>query len=264
MKRGLTQIILRRHGGIAECLQLCQEIGYDGLEILLTEDGELRLDSGPADFEAVRRLSDQAGVELTSICGSGSLTDADPAVVEKSKQQIAKMLEASEALGLDCILVTGGRCTPDVPYDLAYDRLQGALRELAPLAERHRVNIGLENVWNKLLISPLEFRDFLDQIGSEYVGCYLDTANMMLYGYPEQWIRILGARIKKVHFKDFSIDHRERRYEWTQLLDGDVDYPAVMGELRAIGYDNYVISEVDGDRDTYAETLKRMGQILAM
>lgn len=264
MKRGLTQIILRRLGGIPACLELCADLGYDGLEILLTEDGELRLDSRPRDYARLQQLSAAAGVELTSICGAGSLTDDDPAVIERSKAQIAKMLEAAEALSLDCILITGGRCSPQVPYDVAYDRLLAALREMAPLAKRHRVNIGLEDVWNKLLISPLEFRDFLDKIGSEYVGCYLDTANMMLYGYPEQWIRILGRRIKKVHFKDFAINHRERRYEWTQLLDGEVDYPAVMRELRAIGYDDYVISEVAGDRDVYAETLARMDRILAM
>jgi len=264
MKKGLTQICLGRSSSIREALQLCKEIGYQGLEILLTENGELTMRSGPEDYAAIRKMSEEAGVELTSICGSGDLSSDEPAAVATAKAQIRKMLEAAEALEIDTILVTGGRTSEKISYDVAYDRQLRALQELRPDAERRRVNIGLENIWNKLLISPLEFRDFLDKIGSQYVGCYFDTGNVMLYGYPEQWIRILGHRIKKIHFKDFKMDHRERRYEWPQLMQGSVDWPAVMREIRAIGYDDYVITEVCGDRAVYEETCTVMDQILMM
>ena len=264
MKKGLTQICLGRSSSIREALQLCKEIGYQGLEILLTENGELTMRSGPEDYAAIRKMSEEAGIELTSICGSGDLSSDEPAAVATAKAQIRKMLEAAEALEIDTILVTGGRTSEKISYDVAYDRQLRALQELRPDAERRRVNIGLENIWNKLLISPLEFRDFLDKIGSQYVGCYFDTGNVMLYGYPEQWIRILGHRIKKIHFKDFKMDHRERRYEWPQLMQGSVDWPAVMREIRAIGYDDYVITEVCGDRAVYEETCTVMDQILMM
>lgn len=264
MKKGLTQICLGRNSSVREGLQLCKEIGYHGLEILLTEGGELTMNSGPADYAALRKMSQEAGVELTSICGGGDLSDNDPKVVAAYKAQIRKMLEAAAALGIDTVLVTGGRTNEKVSYDVAYDRQLRALQELRPDAERHKVNIALENIWNKLLISPLEFRDFLDRINSDYVACYFDTGNILLYGYPEQWIRILGTRIKKIHFKDFKIDHRESRYSWPQLMQGSVDWPAVMREIRAIGYDDYVITEVCGDRAVYEETCRVMDLILAL
>jgi hexulose-6-phosphate isomerase len=264
LKKGLTQICLGRRSSVLDALQLCREIGYQGLEILLTENGELTMNSGPAEYAAIRKMSEEAGVELTSICGSSDVGSDDPAVVAAAKAQIRKMLEAAEALGIDTVLITGARTSEKVPYDVAYDRQLRALQELRPDAERRRVNIGLENVWNKLLISPLEFREFLDKIGSPFIGCYFDTGNVMLYGYPEQWIRILGSRIKKIHFKDFKIDHRERRYDWPQLMQGSVDWPAVMREIRAIGYDDYVITEVCGDRAVYEETCRAMDEILMM
>lgn len=264
MKKGLTQICLGRTSLISEGLQLCSEIGYQGLEILLTESGELTMQSGPAEYEQIRRMSASAGIELTSICGAGDLSDNDPAVVDQYKAQIRKMLAAAESLGIDTILVTGGRTRSDVPYEVAYERQFAALKELAHDAERHRVNIALENVWNKLLLSPLEFRGFLDSIGSQYVGCYFDTGNVLLYGFPEQWIRILGKRIKKIHFKDFSIDHTSKMYEWSQLMQGQVDWSAVMREIRSIGYDDYVITEVCGDRAVYEETCRIMDTILSL
>ncbi|HTE20330.1 MAG TPA: sugar phosphate isomerase/epimerase family protein [Armatimonadota bacterium] len=270
MKKGLTQICLGTDSSIRDALQMCAEIGYDGLEILLTENGELTMDSGPAEYAALRTMSEAAGVELTSICGAGSLTDDDPDVVARSKAQVRKMLEAAEALGIDTVLVTGGRVTEQVPYDVAHDRLLRALADLRPDAERRRVNIALENIWNKLLISPLEFRAFLDTIRSPYVGCYFDTGNVLLYGYPEQWIRILGRRIKKIHFKDFTFNSQDRgpgrdgSYQWTQLMQGQVNWPAVMREIRALGYDDYVITEVCGDRAVYEETCRVMDMILAL
>lgn len=264
MKKGLTQICLGRSSSIRDALQLCKEIGYAGLEILLTENGELTMRSGPSEYAAIRKMSADAGVELTSMCGSGDLSADDPSVVAAAKAQIRKMLEAAEALGIDTVLVTGGRTNEKVPYDVAYDRQYRALQELRPDAERHGVNIALENIWNKLLISPLEFRDLLDKVGSPNVGCYFDTGNVMLYGFPEQWIRILGNRIKKVHFKDFKMDHSEKRYSWPQLMEGSVDWPAVMREIRAIGYDDYVITEVCGDRAVYEETCRVMDTILAL
>src|SRR5659263_668632 len=91
-------------------------------------------------------------------------------------------------------------------------------------------DIGLENVWNKFLLSPIEMRDFIDKIDSSYVGAYLDVGNVINTGYPEQWIRILGKRIKKVHFKDFrkSVGTLSG---FVDLLAGDVDYPEVMKEF---------------------------------
>jgi hexulose-6-phosphate isomerase len=271
MKKGLTQICLGSRSLIRDGLQLCREIGYQGLEILLTESGELTMAAGPSEYAAIRRMSEEAGVELTSLCGPAGLTDPDPAVVASGKAHVRKMLEAAAALGIDTVLLTGGRVTEQVAYDVAYERLLGALEELRPDAERHRVNLALENIWNKLLLSPLEFRDFLDRLGSEYVGCFFDTGNVVLYGYPEQWIRILGSRIKKIHFKDFAFNRsreglspNEGRYEWTQLMQGQVNWPAVMREIRAIGYDDYVITEVCGDRATYEETCRVMDRILAL
>src|SRR5947209_853550 len=262
LKRGLSQIILGSQSRIADGVKLCREIGYEGFEILMTDGGELTPEAGEAEYREVRRIGEAAGIAFPSLCGGSkqgrSLTADDPTDRQLGIAMHTKLLEAAAALGIDTVLTTGGRVTESVPYDVAYERLEESLRSLAPVAERTRVNLALENVWNKLLLSPLEARDLLDRIGSEYVGWYFDTGNVVLFGFPEQWIRILGQRIKKVHFKDF----KRQGSQWTQLMDGDVDWPAVMRELRGIGYDDYVISEVDGGPEVYAETCRRMERIL--
>lgn len=264
LKRGLSQIILGSQSLIADGVKLCREIGYEGFEILMTDGGELTPEAGEAEYRAVRRIGVAAGIAYTSLCGGTrqgrSLTGDDPAERQQGIAVHTKLLEAAAALGIDTVLTTGGRVTETVPYDVAFQRLEAALRALAPVAERTRVNLALENVWNKLLLSPLEARDFIDRIGSEFVGWYFDTGNVVLFGFPEQWIRLLGPRIKKVHFKDF----KRQGCQWTQLMDGDVDWPAVMRALRGAAYHDYVISEVEGGPEVYAETWRRMERILRL
>jgi hexulose-6-phosphate isomerase len=130
-----------------------------------------------------------------------------------------------------------------VQYDVAMTRVEAAIKDLAKAAEKNKVAIGIENVWNKMFMSPLEARDFVDKIGSEYVGWFFDVGNIVALGFPEQWIRILGKRIKKVHVKDFrksvgTIDG------FVDLLEGDVNWPEVMKALREVGYDDFLIAEM--------------------
>jgi len=154
-------------------------------------------------------------------------------------------------LGVDTILVVPGAIsglgpTPEdeiVEYDVAYDRALQLMKELAPYAEEKKVCIGIENVWNKFLLSPLEMRDFIDKVGSDYVGSYFDVGNVIYSGYPEHWIKILGKRIRKVHFKDFRRDVGTLA-GFVDLLAGDVNYPAVVKALKNVGYDSFVIAEM--------------------
>jgi L-ribulose-5-phosphate 3-epimerase len=101
----------------------------------------------------------------------------------------------------------------------------------------------VENVWNKFLLSPLEMRRFIDEIDLPSVGVFFDVGNILLYGFPDQWIRILGKRIKRVHVKDFRTQVGTL-HGFTGLLQGDVDWPAVIAALTDIGYDSYLTAEV--------------------
>ncbi|GHU97751.1 hexulose-6-phosphate isomerase [Clostridia bacterium] len=253
MKKGIS-IWSFKTGTLAEAFALGKKAGFDGVEVALNEDGELGLSATDAQLAGIKRQAADAGLELYSVATGlywkYSLTSNDKAQREKAKSIVRKQLETAAALGCDTVLVVPGAVSvsfaPElgvVPYDAAYDRAGEAVKELAPYAEKLKVAIGLENVWNNFLLSPLELRDFIDKIGSQYVGSYFDVGNVVYTGYPEQWIRILGKRIRKVHFKDY------RRaaggvHGFVDLLAGDTDYPAVMTALKEIGYGGWVTGEM--------------------
>ena len=263
MKLGITQIVLGDMS-LDQTLTLCNAAGYDAVELTFDERKDLSVDMSDSELSDVADRCQSAEVEVTSVIASfaerGNLLSRDAAEREKCCRCVARSLEIANRLGAGATLLHPGQLSAEGTYDEAWNDLRDALRELSADAEAHEVTIGLENVWNKFLLSPREAVQFVDEVGSDRVGIYLDTANMMEYGFPEHWIRALGPRIARVHLKDF----KRSEHSFVNLLDGDTDWPLVMAELRAVGYNSSLIHEVFGDRDALIEMGQRMRRIAAM
>jgi hexulose-6-phosphate isomerase len=247
MKVGLSGIITPKEWSFAELVQQAKAAGYECIEVVPREGSELTLDTPEAELDALASTARDAGIEIVSLCGSGGkpmdLMTSDEAARRTGIGTSQAMLRTARALGADTVLHTlGGRPSPDLYYHVAYANALRSLQELAPAAEELGVNLAVEYVWNGFLTSPLELAQFLTQVGSPSVGFYFDPGNMRIFHHSEHWARLCGPFIKKVHAKDFSWENHEA--QWPPLLEGQVNFPAVMAELRRAGYDDALISEV--------------------
>lgn len=265
MKKGIS-IWSFSEGTLDENFALAADAGFDGVEVALNEGtGEINLSSTEKDLLAVKESAKKSGIELYSVA-SGLywdyfLNDADESVRTKAQDIVKKQLEVAAALGCDSILVIPGCVNAEfaapgkvMDYETCYNRSLESIMKVKQYAEEYKVNIGLENVWNKFLLSPMEMRDFIDRIGSDFVGSYLDIGNTLANGYPEHWIRTLAHRIKKVHFKDYRVE-AGGLHGFVDLLAGDVNYPAVTEALAKVGYDGWVTAEMIPNYKHYNETL---------
>lgn len=239
---------------LSDKFRLAREAGFDGFEIDLSDDGPLTLKSALREIEAVRTLAEQTNVELsalaTGLYWNTNPASNDPTIRGRAETVLKKQIEIAHVLGLDAILVVpatvGADFVPNceiVPYDMAWQRATDFIRAALPVAEKCGVRLCVENVWNKFLLSPLETSQFIAQFDSEWVGVYFDVGNSLAHGYPEHWIKILGQQIRRVHLKDYrravgSVDG------FVEILSGDVNWVAVMSELRAIGYDSWLTAEM--------------------
>ena len=265
MKKGIS-IWSFAEGTLKEKMKLAKDAGFDGIELSLDETGEVSLESTESDLLDVKAYAESIGLEISSVASglywTYNYTSANEENRNKAKAVTKKQLEVAHTLGCDTILVVPGAVEVAfdpgevVEYDVAYARAQEALKELAPYAEELKVSIGVENVWNRFLLSPMEMAQFIDEIGSDYVGSYFDVGNVLYMGYPEHWIKILNKRIKKVHFKDFRREAGNGNLAgFVDLLAGDVNYPAVMEEFKKIGYDGWVSAEMIPPYVYYPETI---------
>ncbi|MDF2725629.1 MAG: xylulose 5-phosphate 3-epimerase [Paenibacillus sp.] len=265
MKKGINHWSFPAGRTAAECIRLAKQAGFDGIELAIAETGDLSLESSPEQLRGLVKIAEDEGIEICGLASglgwSYALTSDSKPNRDKAIDIVKRQLEAAAMLKADTILVVPGAVgvdfipgAPVTEYDVAYDNALEALRLLAADAAAARVSIGVENVWNKFLLSPLEMRTFIDSVGSDYVGAYLDIGNTILTGYPEHWIKILNKRIKKVHFKDYRRNGAGLA-GFVDLLAGDVDYPLVMNKLGEIGYTGYVIGEMIPPYTHYPEQI---------
>jgi hexulose-6-phosphate isomerase len=263
MKKGIS-IWSFAEPDLRKCMEIAKDAGFDGIELALDETGPVSLESTKEDILKVKAMADEIGLELYSVASglywTYNYTSGVEANRTKAKEITKKQLEVASWLGCDTILVVPGAVEVAfdpgevVEYDTAYERALSALKELAPYAEELKVSIGVENVWNRFLLSPVEMADFIDKVGSDYVGSYFDVGNVLFIGYPEHWIKALGSRIKKVHFKDYRREAGSL-CGFVDLLSGDVNWPAVMEQFSKIGYDGWVTAEMLPPYTHYPETI---------
>ncbi|NPV07070.1 MAG: sugar phosphate isomerase/epimerase [Anaerolineae bacterium] len=255
MKKGICHACFPDTVALDARLDLAQRAGFDGYELIVERpgEGELHADSTGADLRDIARRVAAHGMEICSMFGSPytnqfPITSPDPELWERGIRALERMLEIANGLEVSTLLYVAGRVAEDMPYDTAYDRALEALRRVAPRAEELGVFICVENVGNRFLQSPLEMRDFILAAGSDHVRAYFDVGNVLHLGqgWPQQWLRILGPVLRQIHVKDVKIGPRGQAA--VMLLQGDVDWPAVLSACREVGYDGYLVAEVGAYR----------------
>jgi L-ribulose-5-phosphate 3-epimerase len=250
---------------VAEAFTEAKQAGFEAVEVCLGTTGDISLETTEPSAQRILQTARDTGVQISSVaCGlfwGKPLSSNDPGVRAEAMEIARKLIEVAAWLEAGAVLLIPGAvdvffdpAAEVVDYSTVYARASEAVAKLLPQAESSRVALGIENVWNKFLVGPQEMKDFIDQFDSEWVGSYFDVGNCLLTGYPEHWIRALGKRIKRVHFKDF------RRGVGTadgfvDLLAGDVNWPEVMQALREVGYSGYVTAEMIPSYKHYPEVL---------
>jgi len=239
---------------VAEVMQEAKDLGFDAIELCTAGSGVLTDQTTQAECEALAAKAKKIGIEIASVASGESWTCSptanDPAVRQRIIDFTSKSLQVAKWLGTDAYLFVPGAVevffldnSEIIPYQVCYDRATAAVKAIMPTAKKLGVALAIENVWNKFLLSPLEMKNFVDQFDCEQIRCYFDVGNVLLTGYPQDWIDILGRRIKRVHIKDFKKSVGTAA-GFVDLGEGDVDFTAVKKALTAVGYDGYVTAEM--------------------
>ena len=240
---------------------LARDVGFEAIEMRTIVKGE--------EEAEIREASKKTGLNIHSVMNvehwAAPLSSADPAVVKRSVEGMETSLRNAALWGADAVLLVPAVVDQSTSYRDAYTRSQRVIKEqLLPKAAEHKVIIAVEEVWNKFLLSPIEFARYVDEFNSPWVRAYFDVGNVVLYGFPQDWIRTLGSRIVKLHVKDFTLDRNNSRYAWVNLGEGDIDWPEVRRALTEIKFAGYMTTELSGGDAAYLKDVSaRVDKILA-
>ena len=243
IKKAIMYATIGIKGSVMEKFQAVKAAGFLGVEPM-----------GAMNQKEVLEARDAAGLQCPSVCCHSHwdkpLSDPDPAVRDAGLKGLQQSLRDAKAYGATSVLLVPAVVNKKVSYADAYTRSQAEIRKAVPLAEELGVKIAIENVWNGFLLSPLEAARFVDEFNSPAVGWHFDVGNVINFGWPEQWIRILGKRIQKLHIKEYSRAKRDKAGPGAgfgvKFLEGDNDWPTIMKALDEIGYNGWGIAEQGG------------------
>lgn len=229
----------------ADRFSLARDAGFEAIECATVND--------PKEAEEVKRAAEAAKLPIHSVMNSthwkAAFSSADPDVVAEGVKGMETSLRNAKLWGASTVLLVPAVVNAQTSYQDAWARSQRHIRKLIPLAQELQVVIGIENVWNKFLLSPLEMARYVDEFSSPWIKAYLDVGNMVLFGFPQDWIRALNKRIVKLHLKDFRF--RKMAAEFVNLREGDINWVEVHKALAEVGYSGVATVELAGGDAAY-------------
>jgi L-ribulose-5-phosphate 3-epimerase len=243
IRKAIMYQTIKVEGPVLTKFQAVHDAGFAGIEPMSHMTQAEVLDA----FHAT-------GLKAASVCCSTHwklpLSDPSADVRKHGLDGLMQALRDAKAYGATSVLLVPAVVNKQVSYDEAYKRSQTEIRKALPLAQELGVKIAIENVWNLFLLSPLEAARYIDEFESPAIGWHFDVGNVVTYGFPEQWIRILGKRIQKLHIKEYSRAKRDKTGPSSgfdvPFLAGDNNWPAVMAALDEVGYTGWGIAEQPG------------------
>jgi L-ribulose-5-phosphate 3-epimerase len=261
IKKALLISMLPKDRPYAERFAMARAAGFDAIEMQTVAQAD--------EAAEIRDAAVRTGIRIHSVMNMDHwrlpLSSADGDVVSRSVAGMETSLRNAKLWGADTVLLVPAVVDASTPYRDAYARSQRVIRErLLPIARDVQVVIAIEEVWNKFLLSPLEFVRYVDEFDSPWVKAYFDVGNVVIYAVPQDWIRTLGPRIVKVHLKDFNFDRPNGRFTWKPIGEGDVDWIEVRRALDDIRYNGFVTTEVaSGDGAYLKDVADRVDRFLA-
>jgi hexulose-6-phosphate isomerase len=271
--KGICSSYFPRTMDVFRKIEATRNAGFDAIEIAAGRD--VAMDASDDELRRIVDTAERHRVAIASLWASGAfektpLNSPDANVRAQGVAGLKRVAAMAKTVGAGAILMVPCRVDPRPPYQAGYEetwqRVSASLPAAIPAAEQARVVLTMENVWNKFLLSPVEMRTFVDQFRSPWLQAHFDAGNVMQWGYPQDWIRTLGPRIRRVHIKDFKLARGAESGRFVKFFDGDVDFQAVMQALKEAGYSGSVTAEVSREPDDPdgLGVSKAMDRILAM
>ena len=238
-----------------KCIDIADEMGFDGVEILLVQLRENEQNDN-SKLMAIKRHALRLGLPLIGMSTHQGFVSPDAEIRKRNVDLTNSQIELAYKLGIPTMRVNTGRWGTTRSFDqLMKDRgiekpLDGytdedafpwvidALGECAKVAEKCGVVMGLENHWG-LGLTPEGILRIVDAVDSPWLQITTDTGNFLEDPYDR--LEQIAAKTILVQAKTYCGGG-----QWYTL---DLDYPKIGEILRKHNYRGYISLEFEGMED---------------
>lgn len=202
--------------------------------------------------ETARRIVDEAGLRVSSLCRGGFFTASDPADRAAAHEDNLRALDEAAGLGTTAlVLVPGGLPAGDKDLAGARARAAEAIAALVPAAVARGVTLGIEPMnpiyaADRGVISTLaQALDIAEQFAPHEVGVVVDTFHLWWEPGVHTQIARAGERIVSYQVCDWITPlPADSLLARGMMGDGHIDFPAITRAVAAAGYTGDVEVEI--------------------
>jgi sugar phosphate isomerase/epimerase len=244
---------------LIDAIDAIGQIGYEGVEILadVPHAYPARMDAELTAGVVVALRRNNLHVSNVNVnCTFGYWQDAppepyfEPSIISPIKRYredriafIAKSILFAKEIGARNISITSGRMLGGVDPRLAVSHLEDSLKRILDLAEREKMDVGVECEPGLFLEYIEELADWMNRLGSPRLGANLDVGHCQVIGesIPEE-VRRVGKRIWNLHVE--GMPGRKHFH----LVPGDpldtLGWKGLKAALAEVGYDRFATVEL--------------------
>ena len=231
---------------VADGLAACAQIGYDGVELVVTRDAPTEPSRLTADDrnDLRKRLGD-AGLSLSGLM-ENLREPADPDVHRSNLERLKAAAELGHVLSpaappvIETVL--GGR---PAQWDEVRHRLAERLQAWAEVAAAAKTVIAVKPHVGNALHTPDGARWLIAQVNSPWIRLAFDYSHFVLQGFPmEETVAALLPETRFIHVKDAR--GTPEKFEFLLPGDGGLDYATYFQSLKKAGHRGAIVVEVSG------------------
>jgi sugar phosphate isomerase/epimerase len=240
---------------LEDAIELIRAAGYAGIGLTLDVH---HLDPLRAEKRDLTRLKTRlTGLEVVIQTGGRFILDPkrkheptllsnEPAGRHLRLRFLERAIDVAKALGAKSVSFWSGKAPLGADADELWDRLTGAVVQLAERARHSGVSLAFEpepGMWIERLD---QYRELVKRVKQQNLGLALDVGHLSVTGESfERSLAEFKDQLSVVQIEDI----RGRVHEHLMFGEGELQFGPILGALTAIGYKGCI--EVELSRDSH-------------
>lgn len=189
----------------------------------------------PAHWKEVRAQA--ADLKLHLQTGGGGILPRTPEAFDGAVATLRRNIERAKAMGspvVRCVIASERTALPPGPAEQHLATVIRMFKQVRSQVIDSNLKLSVEvhkdfQAW--------EFKQFIEEVGPDFVGIYMDTGNpVFVLEDPMQTLEILGRYALTVHLRDSIIYEHPRGVcvQWVPLGEGVIDFQAIVKKVKEL------------------------------
>ncbi len=236
---------------LEESIEMAADAGYQAVDIRQNEDGcHITPDVKDDELRQIRAMVEDAGLKISGLTTYWEVGVSDVKAARHHQEGLQRGCQIAQILGAHLLRCSAADLDLDTGYETQRKLFRDQFMQAAEYGAEYDVTINFEQHSRTMGASAGQILDLTRGLPTEHIGIVYDPGNTIVEGFERvsSQVEMLRHLIKAVHVKNLIIESVTEPQECfpfncVPLDSGFLQWPAIINQLKRIGYDGYLTLE---------------------